>query len=540
LSDVAARGLASLSECAIEQALAGEELLDSVCRKLGLEQLARVDESAIDARLATALPIHFTKRHVLLPLREVDGQVELLCADPLAMEALDDCRRLLAKPLRLVVSSRAEVERLINRVYDQASGSAKDVMETLDGMSLEGSLQDLPMEPTDLLDSADDAPIIRLVNTLLSEAVKKRASDIHIEPYERDLAVRFRVDGVLHNVIRPPRQIHSAISSRIKVMAALDIAEKRVPQDGRIKIRIGGREVDIRVSVLPTAYGERVVMRLLDRGAALLRLPQLGMVAEALEPLMKWIRLPHGMLLVTGPTGSGKTTTLYASLMELNSEDRNILTIEDPIEYELGGVGQIQVNAKTGLTFASGLRSILRQDPDIIMVGEIRDVDAARIAIQASLTGHLVLSTLHTNDAASACARLVDMGVEPFLLASALVGVGAQRLVRVLCTRCREPYRPPAVLRAELGLGKEGVLYRARGCEACLGTGYQGRNGIYEVLPVDEVVRQLIHDRGSTQSMREHMTKRGWQTIRQAGMQKAAAGITSVEEVVRVTQAEEI
>ncbi len=534
------REQASPSEGAIEQPLAGEELLDSVCRQLGLERRLRVDEGAIDARLATVLPIHFTKRHALLPLREVDGQVEILCADPLAIEALDDCRRLLARPLRLVVSSRSEVERLINRVYDQASGTAQDVVETLDGLSLEGSLQELPLEPTDLLESADDAPIIRLVNTLLSEAVKKRASDIHIEPYERDLAVRFRVDGVLHNVIRPPRQFQSALASRIKVMASLDIAEKRLPQDGRIKIRVGGREVDIRVSVLPTAYGERVVMRLLDRGAALLRLPELGLDARALEPLRKWIRLPHGMLLVTGPTGSGKTTTLYAALMELNREDRNILTIEDPIEYELSGVGQIQVNTKTGLTFANGLRSILRQDPDIIMVGEIRDVEAARIAIQASLTGHLVLSTLHTNDAASACARLVDMGVEPFLLASALVGVMAQRLVRVLCPRCREAYQPAPALRAELGLGQNGVLYRASGCDACLGTGYRGRTGIYELLTVDDMARQLIHDRGSTQALREHMADRGWQTIRQAGVEKAAAGVTAVEEVVRVTQAEEI
>jgi general secretion pathway protein E len=540
LSGVAVPELKAVPQGVFEQAAGGEDTLDAVCRDLGLERCSRVDEAGVDAGLATMLPIHFTKRHAVLPLREVDGQVELLCADPLAIEALDDCRRILARPLRLVVTSRGEVERVINRVYDQASGSAKDVMETLDGMSLESSLQDLPMEPTDLLDSADDAPIIRLVNTLLSEAVKKRASDIHIEPYERDLAVRFRVDGVLHNVIRPPRHIQSALTSRIKVMAALDIAEKRVPQDGRIKIRIGGREVDIRVSVLPTAYGERIVMRLLDRGAALLRLPDLGMDPDALDPLLKWIRLPHGMLLVTGPTGSGKTTTLYASLMELNSEDRNILTIEDPIEYELGGVGQIQVNTKTGLTFVSGLRSILRQDPDIIMVGEIRDVDAARIAIQASLTGHLVLSTLHTNDAASACARLVDMGVEPFLLASALVGVMAQRLVRVLCPRCREPYRPTHALRDDLGLDEGRVLYRALGCDACLGTGYRGRNGIYEVLAVDDVVRSLIHDRGSTQALREHMAQRGWRTIRQAGLRKAAAGITSLEEVVRVTQAEEI
>jgi general secretion pathway protein E len=539
VSSEVASVLSRLGQVSGPEAPAENNAQEALCRYLDIERREQVDESVVDLSVASLLPIHFAKRHGVLALGERAGKVELLCRDPLALEALDDCRRVLGRPLHLVVAAGAEVERVINRVYDRASGSAQDVVESLDDISAEGSLDQLPMEPADLLESADDAPIIRLVNTLLCEAVKKRASDIHIEPYERDLAVRFRVDGVLHNVIRPPRHIQSALCSRVKVMASLDIAEKRLPQDGRIKIRVAGRQVDIRVSVLPTAYGERVVMRLLDKGDALLRLSEIGLDGQALAAVRDWIHLPHGMLLVTGPTGSGKTTTLYAALMEINTEDRNIITVEDPIEYELPGVGQMQVNPKTGLSFASGLRSILRQDPDVVMVGEIRDVEAARIAIQASLTGHLVFSTLHTNDSASACARLVDMGVEPFLLSSALVGVVAQRLVRVLCPRCREAYRPGASLREDLGLRPRVVLYRARGCDHCLSTGYQGRTGIYELLSIDEAVRQLIHDKAPTQALRGQMRDQGWAPMRQAGLNKAVEGVTSLEEVMRVTQADD-
>ncbi len=484
-----------------------------------------MDIREADPHLATLLPLPFARRYRLLPFRRRGEAVEVLTADPYALEALDDCRRLLGQPVVPVPVEEGVLLPLIERLYEKASERAAEVVEDLEAVSLE----DLPTEPQDLLDGTSEAPVIRLVNALLAEAVARGASDIHIEPYERRLLVRFRVDGVLHTVLEPPRAAAPSLIARIKVMASLDIAERRRPQDGRLKVRVGGREVDIRLSVLPTAYGERLVMRLLRR-EGLLGLEALGLEACDRSRLERLIRLPHGMLLVTGPTGSGKTTTLYAALSAIASDACNILTIEDPIEYELPGVGQMQVNPKTGLTFAAGLRAILRQDPDVIMVGEIRDLEAARIAVQAALTGHLVFSTLHTNDAPSACTRLADIGVEPFLLASALKGVVAQRLVRVLCPRCRIPYTPSPEERAALGIEAQ-VLYRPQGCEGCLGTGYRGRTGLYEVLEVDEEAARLIRTRAPEAALRQRVGT----GLREAGLRKAALGITSVEEVLRVT-----
>jgi general secretion pathway protein E len=405
----------------------------------------------------------------------------------------------------------------------------EDLGEEMDLASL---AQSVP-ETEDLLEQEDDAPIIRLINALLAEAIRENASDIHVETFERDLVVRFRVDGVMREVVKPKRQLAPLLVSRIKVMARLDIAEKRVPQDGRISLRIGGREVDVRVSTMPASNGERVVMRLLDKQAGRLKLDSLGMMPEGLELIRSVVNRPHGIFLVTGPTGSGKTTTLYSSLAELSAKTINILTVEDPIEYNLSGIGQTQVNTKADMTFARGLRAILRQDPDVVMVGEIRDLETAEVAVQASLTGHMVMSTLHTNTAVGAVNRLIDMGVEPFLLSSSLVGVLAQRLVRVLCPDCKAPR---AANSEELKfLGKQSAtVFEAPGCDHCGHSGFRGRMGIYEMVLIDETMRQLIHDRVSEQVLAAH-ARTCTPGIRDDGKAKVENGDTSVAEVLRVT-----
>jgi general secretion pathway protein E len=425
------------------------------------------------------------------------------------------------------------------------------VIEDLGAETLDRLATALEEEPRDLLEAADEAPIIKLVNSLLFEAVKKRASDIHIEPFERDLMIRYRIDGVLYNVLTPPKRLQASIISRIKIMAGLNIAEKRLPQDGRIGIKIAGRDVDIRVSAIPTAHGERLVLRLLDKGNLLLKLSEIGLQPDRLGTLDQLIRLSHGIVLVTGPTGSGKTTTLYAALNTINAPDKNIITIEDPIEYQLRGVGQMQINPKITLTFAAGLRSILRQDPDVIMVGEIRDGETAEIAIHASLTGHLVFSTLHTNDAAGAVTRLLDMGIEPFLVASSVVAIVAQRLVRVLCPACRQAYRPTPAELAKLGIGSfrplpaepgpgpdpatSVMFFKAGGCPECLDTGYRGRIGIYEILVMDDEVRALILAKADANAIKARAVERGMTTLREDGARKVLDGVTTTEEVLRVT-----
>ncbi len=405
------------------------------------------------------------------------------------------------------------LKQKISAVYAQGESSAATVAnEVQSDVDLTRMMQELPAVE-DLLESADDAPIIRLLNALLTQAAKEGASDIHIEPYEKYSCVRFRIDGGLREVVQTHRALHAALISRLKIMADLDIAEKRLPQDGRISLRLGQKAIDVRVSTLPGAHGERAVLRLLDKSETRLNLSSVGMTGENLTRLSKLIEQPHGIVLVTGPTGSGKTTTLYAALQQLDASTRNILTVEDPIEYELSGVGQTQVNAKIDLTFAKALRAILRQDPDVIMIGEIRDFETAQIAIQASLTGHLVLATLHTNDAPSAITRLMDMGVEPFLLSSSLLGVLAQRLVRKLCTHCH-----------------------GAGCEHCHQTGYQGRTGIFELLSTDTSLRELIHNKASEADIRESAQQAGMQLMRDDGMRLVQEGITSLEELIRVTR----
>jgi len=430
----------------------------------------------------------------------------------------------------------------INGLYDRAVNEAEQLVGEMEAQDLQSLAHELE-EPQDLLDVDDEAPIIRLVNSLLFRAAKERASDIHIEPMERELLVRFRIDGVLQEIIKPPKRYQNSIVSRVKVMGQLNIAEKRLPQDGRIRIKLAGRDIDIRLSTIPCTFGERIVMRLLDKNTTLLDLQDIGMGPETMRGMDQVIRRSHGIVLVTGPTGSGKTTTLYAALSRINTPDLNILTVEDPVEYQIRGISQMAINPKIGLSFAAGLRSFLRQDPDVIMVGEIRDRETAEIAIQASLTGHLVFSTVHTNDAASAITRLVDMGVEPFLVASSLMAVMAQRLVRRVCQQCREAYRPTAEELKEVGLTPDDVaragnptVYRAKGCETCGGSGYRGRTGIYELLMVDDDIRQLTLKNVDSTSIKRSGVHKGMRTLLDDGARKVLAGETTLAEVLSVTQ----
>jgi general secretion pathway protein E len=519
-----------------------EQVQRALALQLDLAFVERIDPETVPADLAEKVPIHFAKQARVLPLGRSGDTVRVAMVDPLDTAAQDSLVQLLGAPMEPEVATGATVLDAINAVYDRAADEHEKLMEDLETSDLETVAHELE-EPTDLLDADDEAPIIRLVNSLLFRAVKERASDIHINPEEKDLAVRYRIDGVLREVIRPPKRYQASIASRIKIMGGLNIAEKRLPQDGRIRIKIAGKDVDIRLSTVPTAHGERIVMRLLDKSNVLLDLADLGFEPWQLEAVDALVRRAHGIVLVTGPTGSGKTTTLYGALSRINSPDLNILTIEDPVEIPLGGVGQVQVNPKIELTFAGGLRSFLRQDPDVIMVGEIRDLETAEIAIQASLTGHLVLSTVHTNDAAGAITRLVDMGVQPFLVASSLVGVLAQRLVRVLCRDCKEAYVPTAEEREQAGLtdaiwkqaGNPSHVYRARGCPACQQTGYQGRTGIYELMMVNDDVRPLILKAVDSGTIKKAAVERGMITLMEHGAYKVARGITTAAEVLSVT-----
>ncbi len=519
-----------------------EQVLRALAIQLDLPFLGHVEPSAVPAELARKVPINFAKQSRVLPLGTTGEAVRLAVADPLDTAAQDSVAMILGRPVSPEVVPPQALIDAINSVYDRAADEHERLMEDLETEDLESVAHELE-EPADLLDADDEAPIIRLVNSLLFRAVKERASDIHINPEEKDLCVRYRIDGVLREIIRPPKRFQASIGSRIKIMGGLNIAEKRLPQDGRIRIKIAGRDVDIRLSTIPTAHGERIVMRLLDKSAVLLDLSELGLEEWQLRVVDGLVTRSHGIVLVTGPTGSGKTTTLYAALAKINSPDLNILTIEDPVEIPLRGVGQVQVNPKIELTFANGLRSFLRQDPDVIMVGEIRDLETAEIAIQASLTGHLVLSTVHTNDAAGAITRLVDMGVQPFLVASSLVGVLAQRLVRVLCPACREPFHPPPEALAQAGItpailaraGNPPHLYRARGCPACQNTGYQGRTGIYELMLVDDDLRALVLKAVDSNTIKRKAVEKGMITLIDHGAHKVARGVTTISEVLSVT-----
>ncbi len=506
----------------------------------GLPFIEKLPDDGTAAEYVNKLPINFAKRYQLLPVETHGATVVVATADPSQLGPLDDVRALLRKNVQVVVAPGPVIVDAINRIYDAASNTASDLMEGLDEDRLEMMATDFE-ETQDLLDADEEAPIIRLVNSVLFQAVKDRASDIHIEPFERDLMVRFRIDGILYDIISPPKRFQPVITSRIKIMAGMNIAEKRLPQDGRIRIKLAGKEVDIRASSVPTAFGERVVMRLLDRSATILQLDELGLNGHKLEMIDTLIHQSHGIILVTGPTGSGKTTTLYAGLSRINSTDKNIITIEDPIEYQLHGVGQIQVNPKIELTFAGGLRSILRQDPDVIMVGEIRDAETAKIAIQAALTGHLVFSTLHTNDSCGAITRLIEMGIEPFLVASSVIAVMAQRLLRRVCPSCREPYRPSVEEMRQLGVSSDDLeghqVYRpGPGCADCKQTGYRGRLGIHELLVIDDEVRNLTMKSADSSSIRRVAAAKGMNSLREDGAAKVLAGQTTIEEVLRVTQ----
>ncbi|MDF1535511.1 MAG: type II secretion system ATPase GspE [bacterium] len=487
------------------------------------------------------LPIQFARKHTVFPFRDPEDGSLYAAVSRIDEEVLENVRTLFSDQVQAVLSTRKSISEAINLTYERSSESAEEVIENLENGDLAIRVSDLD-EPQDLLDSSDEAPIINFVNSVLYEAVKDRASDIHIEPFEGTLSIRYRVDGVLHNAHHLSKKLHSPIISRVKVMANLDIAEKRLPQDGRIRIKIAGKDIDIRVSTVPTSFGERGVLRLLDRSQVLLGLEDIGMAGDHLRAMERVTTSSHGISLVTGPTGSGKTTTLYGALTRINSADKNIITIEDPVEYQLTGISQIQVNPKINLTFATGLRSILRQDPNVIMVGEIRDLETAEIAIQASLTGHLVFSTLHTNDAAGAVTRLIDMGVEPFLVASSVTSILAQRLVRCICSNCRRQYQPLKEELDEIGIKEdqipEGGIWRGVGCEQCLDTGYMGRTGIYELLLVNDVIKAAVLQNPDSGTIKRAALEGGMRTLRQDGASKVLAGVTTIEEVLRVTQEE--
>ncbi|WP_429885915.1 type II secretion system ATPase GspE [Geoalkalibacter halelectricus] len=528
-----------LGELLLEKkAISAEQLARALARQQGITFVERITLDALDNDLLDLVPIGFAKEYRIFPIRRDAEGIVLAVADPLDSRPINDLVSLTGEYVEAAVATPQEILRAINQAYEARAGETQEIIGDIGTDRGEGLPQNL--EPADLLDTSDEAPIIRFVNSLVTQAYRERASDIHIEPFETELVVRYRIDGILYEVIKPPLKAHASIISRIKIMSNLNIAEKRLPQDGRFRVRIAGKDVDVRVSSLPTAFGERIVLRLLDKSSSVLTLEDVGLESTLLREINAMIHKTHGIFLVTGPTGSGKTTTLYAALTRLNSREKNIITVEDPIEYQLAGVGQIQVNAKINLTFANGLRSILRQDPDIIMVGEIRDGETAEIAVQSALTGHMVFSTLHTNDSAGALTRLVEMGVEPFLAASSVVGILAQRLVRTICPHCKESYQPSAELLEEMGLTTSfptgGTVYRGRGCEQCMEIGYRGRTGIYELLTVDDEVRDLILKKSDSATIKNAAMRKGMVPLRDAGLEKALQGQTTLEEVMRVTQ----
>ncbi len=492
----------------------------------------------LDTEFATKVPIQFLKKYRIAPVAN-GKRMTIAINDPLSFQPLDDLRTLLDMDgADIVLAPYSDILSIINFAYDVSRDSAEQVIEDMHDQDTDQILSEI-VDTEDLLENTSDAPVVKLVNLMLSQAVKARASDIHIEHSHHKLKIRYRVDGILYDMLSPPKHIQSALISRIKIMASMNIAEKRLPQDGRIEIRIADKSIDIRVSTIPVAFGERVVLRLLDKTNVLLKVTDLGMPPESLDRFDELIRTPHGIILVTGPTGSGKTTTLYGALSTINKTDINIITIEDPIEYQIDNIGQIQVNSKIGLTFAKGLRSIVRQDPDVILVGEIRDLETAEIAIQSALTGHLVFSTLHTNDSASAVTRLIDMGIEPFLVTSSVTAIIAQRLVRIICEDCREAYEPdPATLR-NIGISPEMLqgrkVYRGKGCASCLNTGFRGRSGIFELMVLDENIKNLILKTPDANAIKRQAINQGMITLRQDGARRLLEGVTTVEEVFRVT-----
>ncbi len=500
------------------------------------------------------IPIQFLKKYVMIPLvfqddskgpakdREKETDVKyvnvIAVNDPAQFQPLDDLAMKMGfENYNLVLSTKSAILSAINLLFDFSKDSAQQLVEDMEENS--SSIISEIEDTADLLDDTSDAPIIKLVNHIISQSTKARASDIHIEPYQDSFKVRYRVDGILYDLLTPPKWIQPALSSRIKVMAKLDIAEKRLPQDGRFEVKLGEQNIDVRVSTLPTTFGERIVLRLLNKSGSILDLSELGLNRHNLDNLNKMVSSPNGIILVTGPTGSGKTTTLYSILSSIINPDINIITVEDPVEYQLKGISQIQVNPKIDLTFARGLRSIVRQDPDVVLIGEIRDKETADIAVQSALTGHLVFSTLHTNDSAGAITRLVDIGVEPFLISSSIIAVIAQRLVRVLCNECKEAYKPGVILES-IGISKDEArdhtLYKAKGCETCFNTGYRGRIGIFEIMNLGQGLKNLILKTYDAMQIKQYALQWNMKTLRQSGIEKVLDGVTTIEEVLRVTQ----
>jgi general secretion pathway protein E len=516
-----------------------KQIMEAFSEYYELPFRVNIFEKEIDPELAQLIPIAFAKKNRIIPLNKDNNKVYVAVSPPIDLYSLDEVKSLFNCEVEPFLSPSHVVLDCINKVYERDREVTENIEGDVTGIS-EADFQ----EPKDLLEAEDEAPIIRFVNSLLFQAVKEKASDIHVECFEKDVMIRFRKDGMLHKITEIPKKLQSSVISRLKIMAELDIAERRKPQDGRIRVKVAGRDVDVRISTVPTSWGESVVMRLLDRSSVLLSLEDLGVTGQKLTDINNFIKRPHGIILVTGPTGSGKTTTLYASLVRINSPDKKIITIEDPVEYQLQGVNQIQVNTKVNLSFANGLRSILRQDPDVILVGEIRDRETADIAIHASLTGHLVFSTLHTNDSASAITRLIDMGIEPFLVSSSLMAVVAQRLVRHLCNHCKEEYTPTDEELMKIGIPRASVLndvlFRSNGCEQCLDTGFAGRSGIFEILKMDDEIRNLTLQSTDSSTIKKKSVERGLITLRGDGIAKILMGQTSIDEVLRVTEQDEV
>ena len=530
----------NITASAVETKLVAEnEVLEALDRIYSLPFVANLSMENVKNDWTALISRQFLKRFYIVPLIQEKHKSIIAINEPSTFSLVDDVAAALnLNAYTLVLAPKNQILSAINILYDQTGQSAQQLVDDMEDS--EFTILDDLYQTADLLDDTSDAPVIRLVNHMISQAVKANASDIHIEPFQDVLNVRYRIDGILYEMLTPPKGVQASLISRIKVMASMNIAEKRVPQDGRAQVRIGEQEIDIRISTVPTSYGERVVMRLLNKSGYFLEFSRFGLSRENYTLINKIIRLNNGIVLVTGPTGSGKTTTLYAALSEINSSDKNIITIEDPVEYNLKGIGQIQVNAKTGVTFAKGLRSIVRQDPDIVLVGEIRDIETAEIAIQSALTGHLVFSTLHTNDSAGAITRLVDLGVEPYLISSSVNTVIAQRLVRVLCNECKEKFLlEPSHIKALNGTRNEYLgkyAYKPKGCSKCFNTGYSGREAIFEIMVMDDTLKSLALETSDSNQIRKAALKLNMKTLRQDGMSKVIKGITSIGEVLRVTQ----
>ncbi|MGC8737117.1 MAG: type II secretion system ATPase GspE [Candidatus Hydrogenedens sp.] len=520
-----------------------EHVLEALSEQFGIPMELNLSQQ-VDMNLITKVPINFIREYFMVPFKQNGNGYLVALNDPINLLPLDDLRVLLGGSVQPVLCRKSDIQKIVDSYFDSQTQNTAEMIDTIamaeeDGATTIHTLDGTETEK-DLLDLANEAPIIKLINLLITGAVKERASDIHIEPFEREVRVRYRIDGVLYEKFTIPKSQQAAVISRIKIMSNLNIAEHRLPQDGRIKIKLSGKEIDIRVSILPTAFGERVVLRILEKGNFLFSLEDLGMDERDHKMFDRIITVSHGIILVTGPTGSGKSTTLYASLQRVNSPDKNIITLEDPIEYLIAGIGQIQVRPKIGLTFAAGLRSILRQDPDIILVGEIRDLETAEMAVQASLTGHLVFATLHTNDSAGAITRLTNMGIEPFLVTSSCIAIQAQRLVRKICTQCKEPYKPDRNPLEELGIKKPDpraeTLWRGKGCQKCMERGYYGRTGIFELLMMSPRIQELVLEGADSNVIKREAHKEGMRTLREDGAEKMLKGLTTLEEVLRVTR----